>query len=107
MSLYLIAEVSFTGLTTGFLKIFAGLAGLLVAFLVLTQIGNGFSLKKLVGAVFLGLATVAVIAASPQLASAAFDYGSSDMVGDLGTMLSDGGDGGATTPTVVEASANG
>ena len=104
MLIHLLAQTAGSGFTSNLLTKLSGFAGLLIVVLVLWKMDGGFSFKKLAFAALLGFATVATIAASPQIGAAAWRYGSSGrMVSDIaGFFGSDAPD----EPIVVEASAN-
>lgn len=104
MLIHLLAQGSSSGFTNNLLAKLSGFAGLLIIVLVMVKMDGGFSFKKLGFAVLLALATIATIASSPQLGSAAWRYGTSGrMVSDLSGFFSSDQ---PAEPTVVEASAN-
>jgi hypothetical protein len=81
--------LSAAGLQDKVLALFASIAGLVVLWLVLVRMEGGLTLKRLVGAVFLALAAVATVGASPQLAAEAWNYGQTSMTSDLKALFAD------------------
>lgn len=87
----LIAALSLAGLKAKTMAVLATVSGLVVAYIVIFKLRGGPTLAKLVGGLALGVATVAVVAASPQLGKAAFEYGTTSLTGDLRALFTDAG----------------